>query len=163
MPYTFHRYAQFFYLLSDEKLTMYQDPRQVLFYAAAPIFIAAFWSILEAIYRRMLGENQRRPAPVFPNIVFRLVHIYFGFKVVDLVLCLGGILQGATYQQMSLTALDLWIESIVMEVWFVIYVLFILWLAEFLIVQDTLARMIRREWRELHRTVGLDLPILVWH
>lgn len=169
MPYTFHRYAHFFYLLSDQNLTMYQDPRQVLFYAAAPVFISAFWSILEAVHERTLGVNERRMAPVFPEIGLRLAHIYIGFKVVNLVFCLDRILQGVSYAHMGLIALDLWIESIAMDGWFILYILFIFWLAKCLIRQDTLARIVRRQWYalDLHRAFAhyktLDLPILAWH
>lgn len=167
MPYTAERIAHLFHLFSDENLSMYsyEESLQNFFYASAPILLIFFYSALED-RGGYLNDTGRRREHLFTNMVARCFYIYLGHKIVKAPFYLNRVLQEPSESGRMQVALDLWTESMICDSLFVYWSLFIMWAADFLIHQETLAQNLRWHFRNVPRgflRCSSDLPLLAWH
>ena len=131
MPLSAHRLAHVLHLFSDEKLSMYQyeDFLRILFYAAAPIFIVCVFSEFEDIRDHGIEEGRARER-LFASMGERLLHGYLFYKWVETPFYLIQTLAGKPASKWLLSIFDVWLESIISDGIFVIWMFFVWWTAE---------------------------------
>ena len=131
MPSSTTRLAHILHLLSDENLSMYhrEDFLRILFYATAPIFIVYILTTLENLRDFRIPEGRARQR-LFVSMGDRLIDWYLIYKMVQIPFCLLRILASKPASEWLFSALDAWIESIITDGSFLLWMFFVCMVAE---------------------------------
>ena len=131
MPLSAQRLVHVLHLLSDENLSMYQyeDFLRIFFYAAAPFFVVYIYSEFENVRDEGIEEGRGRER-LFASMIERLLNWYLVYKLVKTPFYLKQILSVKPESKWLLSALDVWIESIITDGISVLWMFFVLWTAE---------------------------------
>ena len=126
MPSSTNRLAHILHLLSEENLSMYrrEDFLRILFYAVAPIFIVYILTKLENLRDSRIRRGRPRPR-LFVSMGDRLLDWYLVYKFVQIPFCLLRILVSKPASEWLFSALDFWIESIITDGSFLLWMFFV--------------------------------------
>ena len=171
-PFTTHRYAQAYYLLSDENLSRYPDIRYDLLCAAAPLFLILLWNGLENGHARVFREQGRRFPRVFQTMMYEIFLLYLGKQLINMVLAVLWASQIPSYHEDDwlFRMIDYMFDSAAMDTWFASMVIVIGWAVDCMLHRETPAQNLHFYWLVLciilqnkYSVTLSDSPILMWH
>ena len=171
-PFTTHRYAQAYHLLSDGNLSRYPDIRYDLFCAAAPLFLILLWNGLENGHARVFREQGRHFPRVFQTMMYEIFLLYLGKQLINMVLAVHWASQVPSYHEDDwlFRMIDFMLDSAAMDTWFASMVIVIGWVVDCMLHRETPAQNLHFYWLVLciilqnkYSVTLSDSPILMWH